>query len=76
MKKYGIIITKKNLGVKKMRIEKREVIFLSQEERDTWDVFDKILEEIEEKSNDPYIISIIGEITGNLSDLWELVEVE
>ena len=59
-----------------MRIEKREVIFLSQEERDTLDIFDKILEEIEEKSNDPYIISIIGEITGHLSDLWELVEVE
>ena len=76
MKQYGIIITKKNLGVKKMRIEKREVIYLSQEEADTWDVFDKILEEIEEKSNDPYIISIIGEITGNLSDLLELVEIE
>lgn len=59
-----------------MRIEKREIIFLSQEERDTLDVFDKILEEIEEKSNDPYIISIISEITEHLSDLWELVEVE
>ncbi len=59
-----------------MRIEKREMIFLSQEERDTWDVFDKILEGIEGETNDPYIIDTICEITDHLSDLWELVEVE
>ena len=58
-----------------MRIEKKEVIFLSQEERVTWDVFDKILEGIEGESNDPYIIDTIGAIIGHLSDLWELVEV-
>lgn len=57
-----------------MRIEKREVIFLSQEERDTWDVFDKILEGIEKESNDPNILDTISEIIGHLSDLWESVE--
>ena len=56
-----------------MRIEKKEVIFLLQKEKDIWDAFYKILEEIEKESNDPYILDIIGEITNNLSDLWDAV---
>lgn len=74
MKQYGIIITKKNLGVMKMRIEKREAIFLSQNEADTWRKFNQILEEIEQESENPYILDIIGEIISHMSDLWEEVE--
>lgn len=59
-----------------MRVEKTEVIFLSQEEADIWTKFSKILEEIERESEDKYILNLISEITGNLPDLWELVEVE
>lgn len=74
MKQYGIIITKKNLGVMKMRIEKREAIFLSQNEADTWRKFNQILEEIEQESENPYILDIINKIIRHMSDLWKEVE--
>ena len=74
MKKYGTIITKKNLEVMKMRIEKKERIFLSQAEADTWTEFNQILEGIERESENPYILDIIGEIISHMSDLWEEVE--
>lgn len=57
-----------------MRIEKREVIFLSQKEADIWTKFSQILERIEKESENPYILDIISEIVGNMSDLWEEVE--
>ena len=57
-----------------MRIEKGEMIFLSQKEADTWTKFSQILEGIERESENPYILDLISEITGNMSDLWEEVE--
>lgn len=57
-----------------MRIEKRELIFLSREEADTWKKFNQILEEMERESENPDILDIIGEIIGYMSDLWEEVE--
>ena len=57
-----------------MRIEKREMIFLSQKEADIWTKFSQILEGIERESENPYILDIISEITGHMSDLWEEVE--
>lgn len=57
-----------------MRIEKREVIFLSQKEVDTWTKFSQILEGIERESENPYILDIISEIVDHMSDLWEEVE--
>lgn len=57
-----------------MRVEKREVIFLSQKEADTWTKFSQILEGIERESENQYILDLISEITGNMSDLWEEVE--
>lgn len=57
-----------------MRIEKREVIFLSQKEADIWTKFSQILEGIEKESENPYILDIISEIVGHMSDLWEEVE--
>lgn len=57
-----------------MRIEKREVIFLSQKEADIWTKFSQILEGIEKESKNPYILDIISEIVGHMSDLWEEVE--
>lgn len=57
-----------------MRIEKREVIFLSQNEADTWTKFTQILEGLERESKNPYILDIISEIIGHMSDLWEEVE--
>ena len=57
-----------------MRIEKREVIFLSQNEADTWTKFSQILEGIERESENPYVLDIIGEIIVNMSDLWKEIE--
>lgn len=57
-----------------MRIEKREVIFLSQKEADIWTKFSQILEGIEKESENPHILDIISEIVGHMSDLWEEVE--
>lgn len=57
-----------------MRIEKKEVIFLSQKEADIWTKFSQILEGIEKESENPYILDIISEIVGHMSDLWEEVE--
>lgn len=57
-----------------MRIEKREVIFLSQKGAYTWTKFSQILEGIEKESENPYILDIISEIVGHMSDLWEEVE--
>lgn len=57
-----------------MRIEKREMIFLSQKEAGTWTKFSQILEGIEKESENPYILDIISEIVGHMSDLWEEVE--
>ena len=56
-----------------MRIEKREVIFLSQKEADIWTKFSQILEGIEKESENPYILDIISEIVGHMSNLWEEV---
>lgn len=57
-----------------MRIEKREAIFLSQKEADTWTKFSQILEGIKRETESPYIRDIINEIIVYMSDLWEKVE--
>lgn len=57
-----------------MRIVKCEKIYLSQNEADTWIKFSQILEGIERESENPYILDIISEIVGHMSDLWEEVE--
>lgn len=57
-----------------MRIVKCEKIFISQKEADIWTKFSQILEGIERESENPYILDIISQITGNMSDLWEEVE--
>lgn len=57
-----------------MRIEKREVIFLSQKEADIWTKFSQILKGIKKESENPYILDIINEIIGHMADLWEEVE--
>lgn len=57
-----------------MRIEKREMIFLSQKEVDTWTKFSQILEGIKKESENPYVLDIIGKIIVNMSDLWEEIE--
>lgn len=60
-----------------MRIEKREVIFLSQKEADIWTKFSQILEGIEKESENPYVLDIISKITCDMSDLWEeIVDIE
>ena len=58
----------------KMRIEKREMIFLSQKEADTWADFQQILEGIERNSNNQNVLYHIGEIIGHMSDLWEEID--
>ena len=50
------------------------MIYLSQEEADTWTKFSQILEGIEGESENPYILDIISEITGHMSHLWEEIE--
>ena len=55
-------------------MKKREVIFLSQKEADIWTKFSQILKGIEKESENPYILDIISEIVGHMSDLWEEVE--
>lgn len=55
-------------------MKKKEAIFLSQEEADTWAEFKQILEEIEKESKNPYILDTIGEITEHMLDLWDEVE--
>ena len=57
-----------------MRIEKKEVIFLSQKEADTWSDFDKILEGLERECECPNTIILINNIQSYLSDLWEEIE--
>ena len=57
-----------------MRIEKREMIFLSQKEADTWTKFSQILEGLKRESENPYVLDLISEIVGHMSDLWEEVE--
>ena len=57
-----------------MRIEQREMIYLSQKEADIWLKFSQILEGLERESENPYILDIISEIIGHMSDLWEEIE--
>ena len=57
-----------------MRIEKREMIFLSQKEADIWTEFSQILEGIERESGNQYILDIISEIIGHMEDSWEEME--
>ena len=58
----------------KMRIEKREMIFLSQKEAETWTEFQQILEEIERNSNNQNVLYYTGEIIGHMADLWEEID--
>ena len=57
-----------------MRIEKKEVICLSQKEADIWSDFDKILEGLERECECPNTIILINNIQSYLSDLWGEIE--
>ena len=57
-----------------MKIEKREVIFLSQKEVDVWTEFFQIVEGIERESNDPDIIYHVSEIIDHMSILREEIK--
>ena len=57
-----------------MRIEKRETIFLSQKEANTWTEFQEILEAIERNSDNPNILYLTNEIIGHMADLWEEID--
>lgn len=57
-----------------MRIEKREMIFLSQNEADTWTKFSQILEGIERKSENPDIKDLVLETKSCLNALWDGIE--
>ena len=57
-----------------MRIEKREMIFLSQNEADTWTKFSQILEGIERESENPDIKDLVLEIKSCLCALWDGIE--
>lgn len=57
-----------------MKIEKREVIVLSQKEVDVWTEFSQIVEGIERESNDPDTIYHISEIIEHMSIVREEIE--
>lgn len=57
-----------------MRIEKRELIFLSQKEADIWTKFSQILEGIEKESENPDIKDLILETKSCLNALWDGIE--
>ncbi len=57
-----------------MRIEKREEIFLSQKEGNTWTEFQEILEGLERNSNNQNVLYHVSEILGHMLDLWEEIE--
>ena len=57
-----------------MRIEKREMIYLSQKEEDTWTKFTQILEAFEKGSENPDIKDLVLEIKNCLYALWDGIE--
>lgn len=57
-----------------MRIEKREMIFLSQNEADTWTKFSQILEGIERESENPDVKDLVLETKSCLNALWDGIE--
>lgn len=57
-----------------MRIEKCEKIFLSQNEANTWNKFEQILEGLGKGCEDPNILSLVARIQDLLNDLWEEIE--
>jgi hypothetical protein len=57
-----------------MRIEKREVVYLSTKEMDMWSNFSTLLENIEKEVNSPSILDSIGEIIGHMSNLYCVIE--
>lgn len=57
-----------------MRIKKKEMIFLSQNEADTWTKFTQILEGIERESENPDIKDLVLEIKSCLNALWDGIE--
>lgn len=57
-----------------MRIEKKEMIYLSHNEIDSWVKFLQILEGLQRGSENPYIIDLVSKIINNMSDLWEKIE--
>ena len=59
-----------------MRIEKREVIFLSQNESTIIEKFQQVMEGIHRGTSNPNIEESIDEILGHLNDLWEEMEVD
>lgn len=57
-----------------MRIEKKEMIFLSQKEADIWAKFSQILEGIEKGSENPDIKNLVLETKSCLCALWDGIE--
>lgn len=57
-----------------MRIVKCEKIFLSQDEADTWENFEKILDGLYQGCENPDTTKLVDEIQDLLGALWEEVE--
>ena len=57
-----------------MRIGKCEKIFLSQNEADTWEDFEKILEGLYRGCENPNTVKLVDKIQNLLGDLWGEVE--
>ena len=57
-----------------MRVEKKEVIFLSQNESDTWTKFSQILEGLERECEDSDIIDLVQETQCCLNALWDVID--
>lgn len=57
-----------------MRIVKCEKIFLSMNESQTWEDFEKILTGLEKGCECPDTINLINKIQTHLCDLWEEIE--
>ena len=57
-----------------VRIEKREMIYLSQKGADTWAKFSQILEALEKESENPDIKDLVLETKSCLNALWDGIE--
>lgn len=57
-----------------MRIVKCKKIYLSQNESDTWEKFEQILEGLDRESENPNTKNLISKIQSYLCELWEEIE--
>ena len=59
-----------------MRIEKREVIYLSNTEMDTWHNFARLIEGVHKETSNPNMKEITNEMIDLMRALYREVEVE